>query len=120
MRVLLADGFLVYRKGMALVLSRAPGVTVSGEASDAESAVAAADLLHPDLVILAADIPGGALDAARHMKAQERPPRVVLLVDSMSDATWYTALGTPADGYLPRSAGVKELLGACQGQVSAR
>lgn len=120
MRVLLADGFLVYRRGMALVLSRAPGVTVAGEAAEAEDAVALATALHPDLVILAADIPGGALAAARRIKALAAAPRLVLLVDAAADATWYNALGAPADGYLPRSAGVQELMAACQAQTSPR
>lgn len=110
MHVLLADSFRVYRKGMAAVLSRTPGVTTLVEAQDAAEAVQAAQRLHPQLLIMAADLAGGALVAAQQILDSYPDVRLILLVDRPEDAQWYQSRGLRAEAYLPRNASIAQLL----------
>lgn len=109
MRVLLADHFEAFRKGVVSVLSRSSGVLVSADVADADSAAVLAEILQPHVCILAADLPGVAR-AARRIKATDPQARIILLVEVPDDVQKFQTLGVPIDGYLPRATGVSELL----------
>ena len=51
-RVLIADDHVLIREGLIKVLSLEPRITVVGEASDGEEAVARAKELKPDIILM--------------------------------------------------------------------
>lgn len=57
MRALIVDDEPLARRNLAVLLARAPGVTVVGECGSAEEALAAFAALTPDLVFLDIDMP---------------------------------------------------------------
>ena len=58
MRVLLADGKPALRSAMRLLLEQEADVNIVAEVADAETLLAAAEQVRPDLVLLDWDLPG--------------------------------------------------------------
>jgi DNA-binding NarL/FixJ family response regulator len=77
-RVLIVDDHLEFR-GLARAVLEQHGFTVVGEAGDCVSALAAADELQPDAVLLDIQLPdGNGFDVARELVMRSHAPAVVL------------------------------------------
>ena len=100
-RVLLAEPDRPTRAGLRMVLERG-GVDVTGEATDADAAVAIALAERPDIAIVAAELPGGGLEAAREIAAGAPRVRVVFLTGDPSGEELVDAVVAGAVGYLGR------------------
>jgi DNA-binding NarL/FixJ family response regulator len=100
-RVLLADPDRPTRAGLRRALVQG-GIEVAGEAADAESALAAAVAERPELAVLATELPGGGLEAARRITAQVPRVHVVMLTGSPSGEELVEAVLAGAVGYLGR------------------
>jgi two-component system NarL family response regulator len=99
-RLLIVDDVPLFRTGMASALGDA-GFDVVGEADNADSAVAKAEELQPDLVLLDVLMPGlSGLDVVEKITAVAPGSRVVLLTGSESEEDLLTALRGGARGYL--------------------
>ena len=110
LRVIVADDHPVYREGLALVLGSLPGVTVVGEASDGDEAVALAERLVPDVVLMDLSMPGtNGIEATRRIMAST--PGVHVLVLSMHEGadSVVAALRAGARGYLVKGATKQEV-----------
>src|SRR5207245_5897052 len=69
-RVLLADDNALFRDGIKHILGADGRFEVVGEASHGAEAVAAAEWLHPDLILMDLKMPGmGGIDAIRAIRA---------------------------------------------------
>ncbi|MCW5568872.1 MAG: response regulator transcription factor [Dokdonella sp.] len=78
MRVLLVDDEPLARERLAALLADIDGVEIAGMAGDGLEAVAAAERLRPDLVLLDIRMPRmDGLEAARHIGELEAAPAVV-------------------------------------------
>ena len=65
-RVLVVDDQELVRSGFCVILDTADGITVVGEAANGETALAAADACHPDVVLMDIRMPGmDGLEATR-------------------------------------------------------
>ena len=79
-RVVVADDSAAFRGAAADVVGATPGFELVAAAGSAEEAVAAADKVHPDLVLMDVRMPGlGGVEAARRIKAARRSTLVVLI-----------------------------------------
>src|SRR5260370_42452529 len=58
LRLFLVDDHALFREGLISLLSYQDDFTVVGEAEDAESALAQAQALAPDIVLMDIDLPG--------------------------------------------------------------
>ena len=58
MRVLLADDQAQVRSALRLLLTQEPGLSVVGEATEAQALLAQAEDIHPDMVLLDWELPG--------------------------------------------------------------
>jgi DNA-binding NarL/FixJ family response regulator len=99
-RVLIADDQALVRAGFRLILT-ARGIDVVGEAADGAEAVAAAERLRPDVVLMDIRMPAlDGLEAAR--RTVERVPdcRVIMLTTFDLDRYVYAALRIGASGFL--------------------
>ena len=114
-RVLLADDHGVVRKGLCHVLQKSPGFEVVGEAADGREAVALAEQLNPDVVVMDIAMPQlNGIDATAQIV--KRNPRVGVVILSMhSDETYLVrALSAGARGYLLKDSADDDLVRAVE------
>ncbi len=112
-RVVLADDHVVVRAGLKAVLGAAPDIEVVGEAKDGREAVALAERLKPDLVVM--DLTMGEMDGTAATKAlveKGARSRVLVLTMHAEDEYLVPLLEAGASGYLVKSAADRELVAA--------
>ena len=85
-RVVIAGGAAPVRAAIVAAL-RAAGFLVAAECSDAGTAVAAVARERPDVCVIDADLPGGALVAAAAISSPSVPPPVLVLDADGTDGT---------------------------------
>src|SRR3954453_7798138 len=100
-RVLVAEPDAPTRTGLRLVLAGG-GLAMAGEAADAETAVALAAAERPDLVLVAAELPGGWVSTIRRIAAQVSRARLIVLTAHPSGDQLVDAVLAGAVGYLSR------------------
>ena len=109
-RVLIVDDHAVVREGLRTFLELQDGLEVAGEAGDGEEAVAEAERLRPDVVLM--DLVMPKLDGVHAMLAlRERVPgaRVVILTSFLDDERLLPAIRAGAAGYLLKNVQPQEL-----------
>ena len=108
--MLVVDDHAVVREGLRAFLDLQDGIEVVGEAADGEEALAAAERLRPDVVLM--DLVMPRLDGVRALRAlRERLPktRVIVLTSFLDDDKLLPALRAGAAGYLLKNAQPQEL-----------
>ncbi|GIG67860.1 response regulator [Phytomonospora endophytica] len=98
-RVLIVDDHPVVRAGLTGILTGTEGLEVVGEAGSGEEAIARAETLRPDVVLMDLRMPGcGGVEATRRIAGPKR--RVVVLTTYETDADILRAVEAGAVGYL--------------------
>jgi DNA-binding NarL/FixJ family response regulator len=120
-RVIVADDHMIVRTGIRHVLESEPGFQVIGEAANGAEAVALAEKLHPDVVVLDISMPDeSGLEVAARLSGIAGSPRVLIL--SMHDNPEYVleSVRAGANGYLLKDTAATELRTAiravCRGE----
>ena len=135
-RVIIADDQKLVRAGFAMVIGSQPDMEVVGQASDGAQAVALAESLHPDVVLMDVRMPGmdgieatsritslsaapgDAADSASPAanatisaeSADDRPTRVIILTTSDLDEYVMAAINAGASGFLLKDTEPETLL----------
>ncbi|MDG4820722.1 response regulator transcription factor [Asanoa sp. WMMD1127] len=99
-RVLVADDQELVRGGFALILDAQPDITVVGEAADGAEAIAAAERLRPDVVLMDVRMPHVDGIAATAAICAASDTRVLVLTTFDLDEYVYDALRAGASGFL--------------------
>jgi DNA-binding NarL/FixJ family response regulator len=101
-RVLVADDQALVRRGFRMVLEIEADIAVVGEAGDGEEAVAEAQRLRPDIVLMDVRMPGtDGIEATRILTSDaDLHSRVVMLTTFDMDEYVYEALQAGASGFL--------------------
>lgn len=110
-RVLIADDHKIVRQGLRFLLSQESGIEVAGEAADGVAALEAVRALRPDVVLLDLFMPG--LDGIAVLKALQADglaSGVLVLTSSQDDAHLVQAIRAGALSYLPKTAGVDQVV----------
>jgi two-component system NarL family response regulator len=103
MRVLLVDDHRLLIEGLSNLLA-AHGIEVLGIASDGLEAVAMAQRLNPDLILMDVRMPNcDGLSATRQIKAMQPEMKIVMLTTSAEDHDLFEAVKSGACGYLLKS-----------------
>ena len=112
-RVVLADDHTVVRAGLKAVLGTAKDISVVGEASNGREAVALAERLNPDVIVMDLSMPelDGA-GATREIVAKGGGVRVLVLTMHTEDEYLLPLLEAGAAGYLVKSVADRELVSA--------
>ncbi len=111
--MLLADDHPFFRDGMRMFLETTPDITVVGEAATGEEAVAQAEALAPDVVLMDIKMPGlSGIEATRRILAANPAVRVLVVTMFEDDATVFTAMRAGARGYVLKDAGKDDVLRA--------
>jgi RNA polymerase sigma factor (sigma-70 family) len=114
-RILLADDHGVVRKGLRYLLQRSPDLQVVGEAADGREAVAMAEQLTPDVIVMDIAMPQlNGIDATAQI-VKRNPKTGVIILSMYSDETYLVrALTAGAKGYLLKDSAENDLLRAVQ------
>jgi DNA-binding NarL/FixJ family response regulator len=113
-RVVLCDDHPVVRAGLRALIDGQEDLAVVGEAADLGSAVRAASLDRPDVVLMDLNLgagPGGAEITAR-LRSLPHAPRVLVLTTYDTESDILRALDAGAAGYLLKDAPPEELFAA--------
>jgi DNA-binding NarL/FixJ family response regulator len=114
-RVLLADDHAMFRQGIREMLSTDEEIEVVGEAGDGREAVALAEELEPDVVLLDVEMPlMGAKQVMERMLENPPPLRVVIVTMHNDPRLVRELIGLGAVAYLVKSATMEELHTAVQ------
>ncbi|GAB0102397.1 response regulator transcription factor [Nocardia sp. JMUB6875] len=112
MRVLVVDDQDLFRGGFALILSAEPDITVVGEAADGLAAVALAEALAPDVVVMDIRMPRlDGVEATARICARTDAKVLVLTMFDVDEYV-YAALRAGASGFLLKDARREELVAA--------
>lgn len=112
-RVLVVARNLYSRLGMVLFLQGQPGITVVGEAGDAETALVRCGAVGPDVVVSELGMPGlDGVQLALALAGRRSPPPVLLLGDSEGDEEVCRAVEAGVSGFVSREAPGEELVSA--------
>jgi DNA-binding NarL/FixJ family response regulator len=110
LRVVLADDHHFFREGLRGMLESA-GVSVVGEARSASEAVALADELEPDVVVIDLGMSDGlGSEALRQIASASPDSRTVVLTASVEESAALEALEAGACGYLLKDTRPEELI----------
>lgn len=112
-RILIVDDQSITRSGLITLLKSAPEIEVVGEAANGADAIAAAEELQPDVVLMDLRMPGiNGIEATRRI--HRTSPHIGILVVTIfeDDTSVFPAIRAGARGYLLKDADQTELLRA--------
>ncbi|HEY0803190.1 MAG TPA: response regulator transcription factor, partial [Steroidobacteraceae bacterium] len=120
-RILIADDHELFRRGVAAELIQVPGWVVVAEAVNGRDAVAMADELKPDIVVLDLTMPVlNGLEAARRIISAEPSARILILTAHESEQLVREVLSAGARGYVLKSDAGRILVAALQAVLDGR
>ena len=112
-RVLVADDHAVVRQGLRTFLDLQEDISVVGEAADGAEAVALAERLSPDVVLLDVVMPGmDGIEALRRLRLEVPAARAIVLSSFVDDDKLFPAVRAGAAGYLLKDVQPAELVAA--------
>ncbi len=112
-RVVIVDDHPVVREGLAMLLAEEGDIQVVGQAADGDEAIALAQRVQPDVIIMDLMMPTmDGVAATRGLRAAGVPSRVLVLTSFAEDARIRDALQAGAVGYLLKDVRQPELLRA--------
>jgi NarL family two-component system response regulator LiaR len=112
-RVLLTDDHAIVRKGVRALLATERDIHVVGEACDGEEAVAQAESLCPDVILMDLVMPKlDGIEAISRIMSKLPSTRILVLTSFAADEKVFPAIKAGALGYLLKDSGPEELVGA--------
>lgn len=112
-RLLLVDDHAILRAGLRMLFAAESDLEIVGEAQSGPEALAEAQRLRPDVVIMDVAMPGmGGIEATRRIK--ELAPGIAVLALTMHEDEQYffEMLNAGASGYVPKRAAPDDLIAA--------
>jgi DNA-binding NarL/FixJ family response regulator len=115
-RVLVVDDHEVVRAGLRTVLADAEDIAIVGDAANAEEAVARAQALRPDIVLMDVRLAGesdvGGVEACREIRSLLPETRVLMFSSYGEREAVVSSVMAGAAGYITKNIGRAQLLGA--------
>ena len=109
-RVLIADDQPLYRRGLEVVLHTEDDIEVVGEAEDGDDAIAKAEELAPDVVLMDVRMPRvNGIEATQAIRDRVPTTKILMLTVSDEDSDLYEAIKAGASGYLLKEVSVEEV-----------
>lgn len=114
-RVLIVDDHMVIRTGIRALLAPVPDIEVVGEARDGIEAVAEAERLQPDVILMDLVMPHmDGIAAIERILAVQPAARILVLTSFEADDKVFPAIRAGALGYTLKDFGPAELVRAIQ------
>jgi len=112
-RVLIVDDHTIVRKGIRALLAEIEGIEVVGEADNGQEAVAQAETLHPDVILMDLAMPKmDGIEATRQIKASQPESRILVMTSFAADDKVFPAIKAGALGYLLKESAPEDLVQA--------
>ncbi|MFI2207413.1 response regulator [Streptomyces sp. NPDC020192] len=112
-RVLIADDQDLVRAGFMMIIDSREDLEVVGEAGDGIEAVALAQSLVPDVILMDVRMPRmDGIEATRRLAAADNPARIIILTTFDLDEPVFSALRAGASGFLLKDIRPDELAAA--------
>lgn len=112
-RILIADDHPLFRDGLRVLLESVPDMQVIGEATTGEEALALAQSLQPDTILMDIKMPGfNGIEATRRILHTSPHIRILILTMFEDDESVFAAIRAGARGYLLKGAVQEETLRA--------
>jgi len=113
LRILIADDHLVVREGLGTIITAQPDMQVIGKAANGEEAVALAQALTPDVILMDLKMPLlDGVDAIRQIREADAEARILVLTSYANDRHVFSAIKAGALGYLLKDATHDQLVQA--------
>ena len=121
LRLLVAGGHEIERKGLCAFVQQQPGWHLAAEARDGREAVERTRQVKPDVAIMDVDMPSlNGLDATRQITKDALQTQVLLLAPHDRDQLLPQALEAGARGYLLKSDTAEDLVSAVEALRNGR
>ena len=121
LRVLVVDDHDIVRKGLTTLISRQQDLSVAGEAGTAAEAVAKANELAPDVVVLDIRLPDASgIEACREIRSQNSNIKVLMLTSYSDEEAVMGSIMAGASGYLLKEIRSQEIVEAIRQVGSGR
>ena len=112
-RVLLTDDHAIVRKGVRALLATERDIQVVGEAGSGAEALAQAEALHPDVILMDLVMPElDGIEATRQITSKLPGTHILVLTSFAADEKVFPAIKAGALGYLLKDSGPEELVEA--------
>src|SRR5436309_13791278 len=113
LRLLIADDHPVFRHGIRALLGATPDVEVVGEATSGDEAIALAETLQPDVILMDIQMPGvNGIEATRRILHTSPHIRILIVTMFEDDHSVFTALRAGSRGYVLKDSEEDESLRA--------
>lgn len=110
-RVLIADDHAIVRKGIRALLVTEPDMEVVAEAANGQEAIAEAEKLCPDVVVMDLLMPAmDGVEAIRRITTRQPDARVLVLTSFAANGNVFPAIEAGALGYLLKDSALEELV----------
>lgn len=122
-RILIADDHAVVREGLEAIVSAQPDLALVGAATNGQEAVALADQLQPDVILMDLEMPVmDGLAAIQAIRAANPEAHILVLTSFADDERLFPAMRAGAMGYLlkdtPREPLRQAIRDVAEGKVS--
>ena len=112
-RIVIAEDQELVRRGAALLISMEPDMEVVGEATNGHEAIALANELKPDLVLMDVSMPGlNGIEATAEIKNQLPQTKVLMLTMHENEEYLFRTIKAGGSGYVLKRQADSELLDA--------
>jgi len=110
-RTLLVDDNVLFRRGLAMLISSEPDFLVIGDLRGGKEAIQASQSMEPDLIVLdILQFGSNGLDAVTQIKRRQPKMKVILLTNFSSEDFVRAALQAGTDGYVLKDTSFEELM----------
>lgn len=109
-RILVVDDHPLLREGVSSTLDAEEDFSVVGQGASYDEALALADELLPDVILMDISMPGGGVNAARDIHAAHPLIKIIMLTVSEDEKDVMSALQAGAKAYILKGIGGKELI----------
>jgi len=121
MRILVADDHDIIRRGLKDLLAAKPGWEICAEAKTGRDAVAMAEQLKPDVIVMDVSMPDlNGLEAARRIHKALPKTGILILTMHYSDQLVRDVIESGARGYILKSDADRELVSAVEAIANRR
>ena len=116
-RVAVVDANELIRRGIRHLIAEHPDLRMAGEAATSREALAMVGRSRADVAVVDLSLPGGSgIELCRLLQAQD--VRCLVLTSFIDEEAIVSALVAGADGFLPKTTGGRELVGAIRAVAS--
>ncbi len=120
-RIIIADDHSVVRQGLRMFLGLDPDLEVVGEAVNGAEAVARAEALRPDVVLMDLIMPVmSGLEATAEIRRRSLPTQVIVVTSVIEEAAVTAVIRAGAIGYLLKDTEADELRRAIKAAAAGR